>query len=166
MVLAAMVAVAFAAWMPGPVAAGLNGLQGDLALRKTFFWLELLVAEAVVVWCLARGVDAAWLWAEERITADDVLLRRARLCLSDRECQILTVLAREDLSYEQVGERLSITSDTVKTHVRRIADKLGLPERGRKAVVAAARTHGLVPVQGTGTKLAPEVNRWPADLPV
>lgn len=62
--------------------------------------------------------------------------------LSDREKEILAALA-EGLTNYQIGRKLFITVDTVKTHLRRIAAKLGTGNRVLLAVWAV--THDLGP---------------------
>jgi DNA-binding NarL/FixJ family response regulator len=44
--------------------------------------------------------------------------------LTAREVDVLALLA-EGLSYEQIGVRLSISGETVRTHVRKATDRLG-----------------------------------------
>jgi LuxR family maltose regulon positive regulatory protein len=61
--------------------------------------------------------------------------------LSERELEILTCLA-EGLSNREIGQRLSISLPTVKTHTRNIYSKLGVNNRTR--AVAQARTWGLL----------------------
>lgn len=48
--------------------------------------------------------------------------------LSEREQQVLTLLA-EGLTNKQIGERLFVSAETVKTHVRRLMHKLGADTR-------------------------------------
>ncbi len=69
--------------------------------------------------------------------------RRQDYGLSKREWELLPLLVRQDLTYEQIGEQLSISPYTVKTHVQRIGQKLGVS--GRQAVVRAVRERGLLP---------------------
>lgn len=63
--------------------------------------------------------------------------------LSPREREILPLLARWELHYEDIGARLHISTDTVKVHVKNIERKLDI-HGGRQAIVAAAREHGLL----------------------
>lgn len=71
--------------------------------------------------------------------------------LSPREYQVLQLLARQDLTYEQIGSRLDppVSRETVKTHARRIADKLGVARR-RDAIIEAAIQRGLVLMEEEG----------------
>ncbi|HVM17233.1 MAG TPA: response regulator transcription factor [Gaiellaceae bacterium] len=57
--------------------------------------------------------------------------------LTPRELDVLTLLA-EGLSHEQIGERLQIGSETVRTHARKAADRLGARTR-TQAVARAIR---------------------------
>src|SRR5690606_23241327 len=75
--------------------------------------------------------------------------RRQDYGLSKREWELLPLLVREDLTYEQIGEQLSISPYTVTTHVQRIGQKLGVS--GRRAVVRAVRERGLLPDEPVGT---------------
>lgn len=72
------------------------------------------------------------------ISTDDPPLH---LCtLSERERQLLPLLAQSDLTYQQIAGLLFISPETVKTHVRRMGRKLGVS--GRENVVAIARERG------------------------
>jgi ATP/maltotriose-dependent transcriptional regulator MalT len=61
--------------------------------------------------------------------------------LSARELQVIGLL-RTGLTLEQVGERLFISRDTVKTHASRSYRKLGA--HGRDAAVAEAERLGIL----------------------
>lgn len=55
--------------------------------------------------------------------------------LSDREREVLGLLA-QGLSNREIGERLSITEKTVKSHVGGVLSKLGVTSRTQAALVA------------------------------
>ena len=74
-------------------------------------------------------------------TRDVVVARRPTL--TGREVEILEHVAQGETSRE-IGERLFISENTVKNHVRNILDKLGLHSRS-EAVVYAIR-EGLISV--------------------
>ena len=61
--------------------------------------------------------------------------------LSAREREVLCLVA-DGLSAPEIAERLTLSSHTVKTHVRNIYDKLGVTDRA--AAVAAAMRRGLL----------------------
>jgi DNA-binding NarL/FixJ family response regulator len=55
--------------------------------------------------------------------------------LSERETSVLRLLV-DGLSNQQIGERLGISSETVKTHMRHLMDKLKVSDRTQAAVKA------------------------------
>ena len=61
--------------------------------------------------------------------------------LSERERQVLELLC-EGLSAPQIGERLFLGTSTIKSHLSRLYEKLGVSDRA--AAVAAAMRSGLV----------------------
>jgi two-component system nitrate/nitrite response regulator NarL len=73
----------------------------------------------------------------------EVRTRNARQAwqLTKREREILELVAQGH-STPEIGRRLYIEPSTVKTHLERVADKLGV--RGRTATVAEALRRGLV----------------------
>ena len=75
--------------------------------------------------------------------APDVKGRRAppESLLSPRELQVLTLLASRE-TLEDIGHRLYISRNTVKTYTSRVYRKLGAS--GRDDAVAAARRLGLL----------------------
>jgi DNA-binding NarL/FixJ family response regulator len=58
--------------------------------------------------------------------------------LTAREIDVLRLLA-EGLSHEEIGSRLSISPETVRTHVRKASDRLGAATR-TQAVAMALRS--------------------------
>jgi LuxR family maltose regulon positive regulatory protein len=61
--------------------------------------------------------------------------------LSDRELEVLHLLA-EDPSYDIIAQRMIISPNTVKTHLKHIYDKLGV--NSRRQALARARELGLL----------------------
>ncbi|MEU6422643.1 response regulator transcription factor [Streptomyces spiralis] len=56
-------------------------------------------------------------------------------CLSDREREVLTLVAR-GLTNPEIGEALGVSPLTAKTHVSRIMGKLGARDRAQLVIVA------------------------------
>ena len=73
----------------------------------------------------------------QREQADPLLAR-----LTPREREVLRLLCR-GLSNPEIAGQLTVTAATIRSHVSSILHKLGLPDRVRAAVWAAA--HGLGP---------------------
>ena len=76
--------------------------------------------------------------------AEQIRLREeseARPRLSDREHEVLKLIA-EGLSAPEIGERIHLSTATVKTHLQHLYEKLGVSERA--AAVAEGMRRGLV----------------------
>jgi DNA-binding NarL/FixJ family response regulator len=126
-------------------------MSGDIATEQA---LELMRAGASGVVLKTTDVDslrnavksvaAGELWLERRHLAA-VVRRLARPrrdweSISARELDIVQCVAAQ-LSNKEIAERLSISEDTVKSHLKVIFRKLGLSNRGD--LRERARTHGL-----------------------
>lgn len=90
--------------------------------------------------------------AGETVLAPSVAARLAermrtpsRPDLTDREVEVLSLVAR-GLSNAEVGRTLFIAEATVKTHLLRTFQKLGVTDR--TAAVSAAYERGLIPLPG------------------
>lgn len=66
---------------------------------------------------------------------------RAGTALTQRELDVLELLA-EGLQHEEIGRRLGISSETVRTHLRKASDRLGAATRTQ--AVATALRLGLI----------------------
>jgi two-component system nitrate/nitrite response regulator NarL len=75
--------------------------------------------------------------------ADQIRLNQQddRPALSDREREVLG-LAAEGLSVAEIGKHLHLSPATVKTHLQRLYEKLGVSDRA--AAVATAMRQGLI----------------------
>lgn len=82
---------------------------------------------------------------EQQWQADRAALQLLQCGLSPREQELLPLLARPDLSYAQIAEILSVSEETIRTHLHHIGDKLDVFPRERGLIVAAARERGLLP---------------------
>ena len=67
--------------------------------------------------------------------------QKGRPKLTERELAVLELLA-EGKGYEEIGARLSLGAETVRTHVRKASDRLNASTRTQ--VVAAALRLGLI----------------------
>lgn len=127
-----------------------------LALAATALqWLEYryvtrAFSTQIYVALVALGFVALGIWTGMRLTParapredferNDAAIRS--LGLSARECEILEALATGD-SNKELGRRLGISPNTVKTHVARVYDKLGVQRRVQ--AIEKARTLALIP---------------------
>ena len=73
----------------------------------------------------------------------EAAVRRYAAGLTPHDQAVLDLLAT-DLTQRQIAARLCVDHETVRTHLRRIAAKLGLDTAGRAAVVATAHDQGLL----------------------
>ena len=64
--------------------------------------------------------------------------REATPTLSPRETDVLRLIA-SGLANKEIATQLALSEATVKTHVRHILDKLGVPDRTRAATLAIER---------------------------
>ncbi len=74
-------------------------------------------------------------------------LQKAASKLRPNEREVLILSAREDLSNAEIAADLYLGETTVKTHLGRVLDKLGLRDRAR--AIAWAHRSGLLEDDGT-----------------
>jgi two-component system nitrate/nitrite response regulator NarL len=65
--------------------------------------------------------------------------------LTDRERQIILILAEGGLSNRDVGRQLSVSEGTVKIHLHNIYKKLGVNKRTALVAMAHTRSKELLP---------------------
>lgn len=119
---------------------------------RTFDFLFLTIVIVVVGVALTAliAADQRWMESERRLhTHNDINLRRLQSGLSHREWAVLALLARDGFTYRDIAKELSISPQTVKSHVRHIGEKLGVT--GRRVVIATARNRGLLPPRQDAT---------------
>jgi DNA-binding CsgD family transcriptional regulator len=125
--------------------AALEWLQTRYAVRA--------VSPELYIGVLALGFTALGIWAGQRLTprprATGPFERNAAairsLGLTARECEILDLLASGG-SNKELARALGISPNTVKTHVARLYEKLGVDRRMR--AVEEARALALIPREG------------------
>jgi ATP/maltotriose-dependent transcriptional regulator MalT len=124
----------------------------EVASRATRWWAPGVLAvagqEAIPLFRAAAERDAGGVVVREAL---QTLTREVRLSpvpvpgsaevLSAREVEVLRLLSA-GASNQAIAERLIISQNTVKTHVRSLMTKLGAHSRG-EAVAAARRSHVL-----------------------
>ena len=117
-------------------------------------WLEYrylarTISTEMYIVLLAIGFIGLGGWAGHRLTAKQPRNLFARneaairsLGLTSRECEILDLLASGE-SNKEMARRLGISPHTVKTHVARVYEKLGVQRR--VLAIEKARLLALIP---------------------
>ncbi|MGH8960131.1 MAG: response regulator [Jatrophihabitantaceae bacterium] len=120
--------------------AGASGfLLKDVTAERLFDAVRVIAAgEALLAPAVTRRLISEF--AQQRPRPDEV---PALGSLTPRETQVLRLVA-EGLSNLEISARLIVTEETVKTHVSRVLNKLGLRDR-TQAVVAAYESGLVVP---------------------
>ncbi|MEV1085154.1 response regulator transcription factor [Streptomyces sp. NPDC050211] len=123
------------------VRAGANGFLLKRSPPETLIEgiRTLAAGEALLGPSVTRRLLAEFARATPATPPPDVVHRLSRL--TDREREVLLLLGR-GLSNAEIAARLHVGEATVKTHVGRVLDKLGL--RDRVHAVVFAFDHGLV----------------------
>jgi len=112
------------------------------------FWVKAVSGELYILMVAILGAAlGAWLTrmfipyrAPARFEPNRAAIRE--LGLTHREVEVLAILAAGD-SNKVIARRLGVSPYTVKTHVARICDKLGVQRRGQ--AVDKARFLALIP---------------------
>jgi DNA-binding CsgD family transcriptional regulator len=137
------VSVALQVWAHGV-------LDATDALAVAGEWCVMLAVMAALIGGLLRVGDMAR--ADRAAQHAELCALRTRLheaealarpLVSTRELEVLRLLNANGHTYRQVASELHVDETTIKTHMRRLAEKFGV--RGRDAVLACARERGLVP---------------------
>ena len=124
-----------------PVVALAREGRPDLTQRAHALGITIVVPEDVTP---PRLLDAL----EDAVATSPVKRRRsASVRLTGRETQILRLVAT-GLTNQQIAGQLSLSPNTVKTHVRTAYKQIGA--RSRAQAVVWAVHHGLGPSTGTG----------------
>ncbi|MGH9350615.1 MAG: LuxR C-terminal-related transcriptional regulator [Terriglobia bacterium] len=122
----------------------LGVLRPAVAAMVLARWEAILLAAGLAIGLLLWA-GQKWLYEETTLWQKErTALQRKVLRVSDREMDVLRMMACLELSYDDIGERISISSRTVKTHGHRLSEKLGVANR-RQVIVAAAREQWLLP---------------------
>jgi DNA-binding NarL/FixJ family response regulator len=122
------------------IRAGASGfLLKDVTAERLFDAVRVIAAgDALLAPAVTRRLISEFASMHRQ---PDALPTAALAALTPRETQVLRLVA-EGLSNPEIAGRLTVTEETVKTHVSRILTKLGLRDR-TQAVVTAYET-GLV----------------------
>ncbi|GGS76339.1 DNA-binding response regulator [Planobispora rosea] len=126
--------------------AGASGfLLKDVTAERLFDAVRVIAAgEALLAPAVTRRLIGEFTRLRARtVAAADAPVSTALAALTPRETQVLRLVA-EGLSNPEIAGRLTVTEETVKTHVSRVLNKLGLRDR-TQAVIAAYETGLVVP---------------------
>lgn len=126
----------------------IQGIQAASSVRsERLGWTLLVLTTACVAGGLVRAIEHYERSDEEQWSRYGNVLPRFQFGITEREWQVLQLIAREDRTYRQIAGELHVSPETIKTHVRNLGDKLGAS--GRRRVVVAARQRGLFPYDDT-----------------
>ncbi|MER5628290.1 response regulator transcription factor [Streptosporangium sp. NPDC002544] len=122
--------------------AGASGfLLKDVTAERLFDAVRVIAAgEALLAPAITRRLISEFALLPPK---PDAVSMAALAALTPRETQVLRLVA-EGLSNPEIASRLTVTEETVKTHVSRVLNKLGLRDR-TQAVVTAYETGLVVP---------------------
>ena len=122
--------------------AGASGfLLKDVTAERLFDAVRVIAAgEALLAPSVTRRLISEFALLRPRPDAPSATVLAT---LTPRETQVLRLVA-EGLSNQEISARLTVTEETVKTHVSRVLSKLGLRDR-TQAVVTAYESGLVVP---------------------
>jgi len=114
--------------------AGASGfLLKDVTAERLFEAVRVVAAgQALLAPTVTRRLITEF---AHRRTTPDFPATRALAALTPRETQVLRLIAA-GLSNGEIAMRLVVTEETVKTHVSRVLNKLGLRDRTQAVVIA------------------------------
>ena len=123
--------------------AGASGfLLKDVTAERLFDGVRVIAAgEALLAPTVTRRLIGEFTRLRPRTAGRSATSPAALGALTPRETEVLRLVA-EGLSNPEIADRLAVTEETVKTHVSRVLNKLGL--RGRTQAVVIAYESGLV----------------------
>jgi DNA-binding NarL/FixJ family response regulator len=124
------------------LSAGASGfLLKDVTAERLFDAVRVIAAgDALLAPAVTRRLISEFATLRPRRDAPPVA---ALAALTARETQVLRLVA-EGLSNPEIAARLTVTEETIKTHVSRVLAKLGLRDR-TQAVVTAYETGLVIP---------------------
>ena len=113
--------------------AGASGfLLKDITAERLFDAVRVIAAgDALLAPAITRRLIEEFTATHRRHAPPATTLKG----LTPRETEVLHLVA-EGLSNPEIGRRLTVTEETVKTHVSRILNKLGLRDRTQAAITA------------------------------
>jgi len=124
----------------------------ETRLRGYLLWGELscatlrhcltMVLESDVIVASPTVVQAFIAGQRNPYTLERIALACLRYGITGRERDVLQLIAL-DLSYKEIGEKLFINSETVRSHTKHIAQKLGV-ESKRSIIIRMAHSCGLL----------------------
>jgi DNA-binding NarL/FixJ family response regulator len=118
--------------------AGASGfLLKDASARQLAEGVRVVAAgEALLAPAVTKRLIGTFARSAGLVTGDRELPERTRIGdLTERETEVLTLVAR-GLSNGEIAAELVVAESTVKTHVGRVLEKLGLRDRTQAAVYA------------------------------
>ncbi len=125
--------------------AGASGfLLKDVTAERLFDAVRVIAAgEALLAPSVTRRLISEFALMRPKPDAQSTA---ALAALTPRETQVLRLVA-EGLSNQEISARLTVTEETIKTHVSRVLSKLGLRDR-TQAVVTAYESGLVLPRSG------------------